>query len=117
VADNDSLELQCPCCLATLGFDDAGDPFVISSLAPNERQGVRGIVVEESTPGWQDARYKANSQTERDYLKYQVAVPFVAPPVVDVQDTEEKGLTEEDLLLSAAIQEANHNDLKHRSIL
>jgi hypothetical protein len=62
---DDAITMQCPCCNATLGFDEAGDPCVVSE-APlprgQYRSGNRSLVVEDADPSWREREYQHNQQ-------------------------------------------------------
>ena len=105
----EELSCNCPHCGHRIVFDEFGDPVAAAELAPAERRGVRGIVVEESTPDWQHSYYHSNNQAERVYMKYLSATPLTAPAPID----DAAPIDEEDI---AAISEANQADLKERNL-
>lgn len=118
----DDLTCTCPHCGNTIGFDEAGDPIALETISATERRGVRGLIVEEASPGWDLARYHSNNQAEHSYLNYPVAQPFVTPQLqaeVEHQTAtdSDSAITEEQLLDVAALSMANTKDLKDRNIL
>ena len=123
---DEELSCCCPHCGGTITFDEYGEPVATAQLEPNQRAGVRGIVVEEATPQWQLNNYHSNNQAERAYLKYQAAQPLVTPkpqaeeepPTDDEAITDgDLAITEDQLLDVAALSMANTQDLKDRNIL
>ena len=108
----EELSCDCPHCGNRIVFDEYGDPVAAAELAPAERRGVRGIVVEEAVPDWQHSYYHSNNQAERVYMKYLSATPLTAP-APSIED-DAAPIAEEDI---TAISEANEADLKERNLL
>ena len=107
----EELSCDCPHCGNRIVFDEYGEPVAAAELAPAERRGVRGIVVEEAVPDWQHSYYHSNNQAEKSYLKYSSAKPLTAPaPIED----DAAPIDEADI---ASIAEANEADLKERNLL
>ena len=113
---DEELSCACPHCGGTITFDEYGEPIATAQLEPNQRAGVRGIVVEEATPDWQLHNYHSNNQAERGYLQYTAAKPFASTPTVVEDPTDVAPVSEEELTDAAAVLSANTNDLKTRNL-
>ena len=113
---DEELSCACPHCGGTITFDEYGEPIATAQLEPNQRAGVRGIVVEEATPQWQLNNYHSNNQAERAYLKYQAAQPFSPTPTVVEDQYEVAPVDEKELTDAAAVLSANTTDLKSRNL-
>ena len=55
----EELSIVCPCCSATLGFDDCGEPFVLEAapLPDNQTKGIGGLTVVEADERWLREKY------------------------------------------------------------
>lgn len=124
----DDITLRCPCCLADLTLDDAGDLKAIElpDLTEGEARGLGNLVV--STTGTK-AAYTANQQIEGKKKKGGTKLPSFKHTrmLKDKEykfpdDTAPVGYEETAARSDApdadyeAILEANEQDLKHKNI-